>query len=89
MSGYFEGTATFDSWGTLSSAGNDDIFVMRVDDSGFVYWAIKAGGSGDDDAVALANDGTGGDIVAGAQKNTAAFGPSISLQASGESIDWL
>ena len=58
VTGAFEGAATFG--GTeLASSGSSDVFVMKLDASGAVQWAIRAGGSGVDYADGIALDASG------------------------------
>lgn len=45
--GSFTGSATFDNF-TLTSAGDKDIFVIKLDQTGKIFWAEKAGGAGVD-----------------------------------------
>ena len=50
VTGSFELTATFGST-TLSSAGDFDIFVAKMNSTGHWLWAIQAGGNHDDRGV--------------------------------------
>ena len=43
VTGAFEQTATFGST-TLTTAGNDDIFVAKMNSTGHWLWAVQAGG---------------------------------------------
>jgi VCBS repeat-containing protein len=61
VAGHFSGTATIDATAgdtTLTSAGNDDAFVMRLDPTGGLVWARRVGSTGFDGAQAIATDGT-------------------------------
>ena len=72
--GYFYGSASFGSV-DLTSTGSSDIFVMHLDSSGDIVWAIKAGGSYGDSATAIAYDGaTGGAFITGYYVGSASFG---------------
>jgi hypothetical protein len=59
VTGTFAGTATFGP-DTLTSAGNDDIFVAKISAYGDWAWATRAGGIGLDDAggVSALSDGS-------------------------------
>jgi hypothetical protein len=59
--GTFTGSATFISSSFLS-AGSNDVFLEKYDRIGNPLWAVRAGGTGDDDAksVAVYPDGAGG-----------------------------
>ena len=59
IAGGFRGTARFGEK-TLNSHGADDSYLMRLDATGNVLWAIAIGGAGNDDAVALAAEPSGG-----------------------------
>ena len=57
--GTFENTATFGST-TLTSAGDDDAYVVKLDSSGDFAWANRLGGTGADwgNDVAVGSDGS-------------------------------
>ena len=85
VTGAFQGTATFGSSITLTSSGFSDAFVMRVDSTGNVTWAIKAGGSSNDIGYGIASDGAGGALVTGAfQARPRLARPSRSRAAAGQ-----
>ncbi|GGG39773.1 SBBP repeat-containing protein [Hymenobacter glacieicola] len=74
VAGLFSGTTTLGTT-TLTSAGGTDVFVGRLNAAGAWTQAVRAGGPGDDVALALAVDGAGAAVVAGSFKGaTAAFG---------------
>jgi Domain of unknown function (DUF4114)/Beta-propeller repeat len=62
--GFFSGSATFGST-TLTSAGNQDAFITKLDSSGKFLWAQKLGGTSSDSGYAIATDGAGNTYVAG------------------------
>jgi len=71
--GYFSGSVTFGSI-ILNSAGSDDIFVARWNESTHAWaWAQRAGGIGSDRAFAVAVSG-GSIYVTGSFNGTATFG---------------
>ncbi len=82
VSGFFTGTATFGNQ-TLTARGSSDVFVAKLDASGNWLWAVKAGGTDDDEGGGIALDGAGNAYVTGCFKDTAFFG-SHSLTASGQ-----
>ena len=85
VTGSFEQTATFGST-TLTSAGDVDIFVAKMNSSGNWLWAIQAGGNYDDRGLDLAIDNSGNVFVTGKFQSTVQFG-SDSLTAGPTSND--
>ena len=75
VSGSFENTADFGST-TLTSAGDGDVFVAKVDSSGSFLWATQGGGSGEDKGWDVGTLADGSAIVAGPFDGTATFGSS-------------
>ena len=77
-SGWFAGTADFDP-GTgvynLTSRGDYDIFVTKLDPSGNFVWAKQMGGTGDDKSYANSIDTNGNVYVEGSFSGTANFNP--------------
>lgn len=74
--GMFAGTIDFDSGpGTanLNCGGDREGFVLKLDSDGNFGWARKIGGSGSDQANALALDLSGNLCVTGTFSNTATF----------------
>jgi hypothetical protein len=64
VSGMFKGTAVFDGE-SRASAGDNDLFVARLDEAGRPLWWHVAGGKGTDYALGLAVDGAGNCLVTG------------------------
>jgi molybdopterin-binding protein len=83
VTGYFEGTATFDSY-SLTSSGYSDIFVAKMDTDGNWLWASQAGGNSDDEGYGITVDDSGNSYVTGYFEGTATFG-AYSLTSSGYS----
>ena len=75
VSGSFQNTADFGST-TLTSAGDFDVFVAKVDSSGSFLWATQGGGSGEDKGWDVGTLADGSAIVAGTFNGTATFGSS-------------
>ncbi len=78
LTGNFGGTTDFDPGaGTtnLTSAGNNDVFVLKMNSGGDLTWAKNLGGSSPDQARALTVDAAGNCYVAGHFSGTADFDP--------------
>jgi hypothetical protein len=77
ISGNFNGTATFGST-SIASAGGQDGFVAKLDDTGAWQWATAVGGAGTDEAKAVVrrkiSTGVYGATICGAFNGTANFG---------------
>ncbi len=73
VTGYFNGTASFGGT-TLTSSGQADIFVAKLDSSGNWLWAKKAGGTGEDYGYGIATDSSGNSYVTGYFMGTTSFG---------------
>lgn len=80
VAGGFNQTAVFGPV-TLTAAGNTDMFVAKIDNSGNVQWAQRGGGSSFDDAQALVLSGTTLYVQGNTQSTTTDFG---GLNASGQ-----
>jgi hypothetical protein len=78
--GYFRGTADFDPGvGTinLTSAGNQDIFISKLDSSGSFVWAKSLGGGNYDIGNAVFVDAAGNVHTTGYFSGTADFDPGV------------
>ncbi|MEQ1903425.1 MAG: hypothetical protein ABL888_04510 [Pirellulaceae bacterium] len=78
--GGFEDTVDFDPGaGTarfnLTSSGNSDVFVSKLNSSGNFVWAKKMGGSGEDLATGMAVDSRGNVYTTGTFEGTSDFNP--------------
>lgn len=79
--GSFQGTSDVNPGPTatnLVSAGDTDIFVMKLDPSGDLVWAHGFGASGADQANAVSVDSSGNVFVTGYYSGTVDFNPSPS-----------
>ena len=85
VAGRFRGTAEFGDV-TLTSAGEDDVFVAKVDAQGNMIWAKRAGGSGFDRGRGIAVDAEGNALVTGWFNGTAEFGDVTLTSAGGSDI---
>jgi hypothetical protein len=78
VAGHFSGTVDFDpnaGVSNLTSAGNRDIFVSKLDTNGNFIWAKRMGGPENDEARKIALDGTGNIYITGYFRSTADFDP--------------
>ncbi|MGB2984885.1 MAG: IPTL-CTERM sorting domain-containing protein [Phycisphaerae bacterium] len=82
VTGWFGGTVTFGTF-TLTSAGNDDVFVAKYDSAGNVMWAESASGMDRIQARGIAVDASGNSLVTGLFDGTATFGP-FTLTSAGD-----
>lgn len=73
LTGYFYDTAAFGST-NLTSIGNNDIFIAKLDTNGNWLWANKASGSLNEQGYSVACDNTGNVFVAGYFSSTTTFG---------------
>ena len=85
VTGYFNGSATFGNT-TLTSAGNADVYIAKVDASGNYAWATKAGGGGTDIGRSVAVTSDGGAIVTGYFNSSATFGSTTLTSAGGSDV---
>lgn len=74
VTGRFSNSVAFDGTHMLTSAGNTDAFVLKLDASGNVVYATQAGGTGADTGIGLAVDGSGQAYGTGYFAGTATFG---------------
>ena len=82
ITGDFFGTASFDGV-SLSSAGDKDIFVAKVNAVGEFLWARRAGSAGEDFGAGIALDGAGNVYVTGGFSGTATFSATASISTGG------
>jgi hypothetical protein len=85
VTGYFSGSVNFGG-GALSSAGGQDIFVVKYSPSGTHLWSKRFGGSGDDSAEAVAVDLNGDVVVSGYFSGAAVIGANTFTSNSGKDI---
>jgi len=81
ITGMFENTVSFGST-SLTSSGRDDIFVGKMTSSGSWSWAVRAGGTTDDQGKGLSLDSKGDLYVTGYFNDWATF-DSTNLTSSG------
>jgi len=73
LTGYFEGTAAFGST-TLSSRGDSDAFIAKLDTNGNWLWAMNAGGANSDIGRDITVDSAGNMYLTGSFIDSATFG---------------
>lgn len=76
VTGYFDDDATFGST-PLSSLGNKDLFICKLDTNGNWLWAKQAGGAGDDIGYGIATNSDGYCYLTGVFFGTATFGTNV------------
>ncbi len=81
ITGSFKGNALFDS-ATITSAGEEDIFIAKYSDSASLQWVRSAGGKGEDVANAIDIDASGNLFIAGYFNGTVSF-EDTTLSSSG------
>ncbi|MBS3913566.1 MAG: T9SS type A sorting domain-containing protein [Bacteroidetes bacterium] len=77
--GNFTGTVDFDpstSVYNLTSAGDTDVFVLKLDNAGALAWAVRVGGTKRDFGNAITLDGNGNVFITGGFSGIADFDPS-------------
>ena len=78
--GYFQGTADFDpgaGTSNLTSMGEGDVFVSKLNSAGNFVWARRVGGPFDDAGFAVAVDGSGNVYTSGSFQDTVDFDPGL------------
>jgi len=76
--GWFTGTADFNpgaNTSNLTSAGAEDVFVLKLDASGNYVWAKRFGASGPEGGLKIHADGTGNIYTSGFFDTTVDFDP--------------
>ncbi|MCD6066043.1 MAG: C-terminal target protein [Bacteroidetes bacterium] len=90
--GSFGATVDFDpgaGLANLTSAGNKDIFVSKLDFDGNFVWARRNGSTGNDQAMAIAVDASANVYMGGSFNGTVDFDPgagTVNLTASGQGL---
>ena len=85
ITGDFNGTASFGAT-NLTSSGNDDTFVAKLNTSGEWQWAVQAGGSLADQGNSIAVDSSGNCYITGYFNETASFGATNLTSFGGNDI---
>jgi hypothetical protein len=74
VTGLYSGSSIVFGSTTLTSAGSDDLFVAKYDNTGSVVWAKTYGGTGFDHGNGVATDGVGNCYLTGSFQNSINFG---------------
>jgi hypothetical protein len=72
-SGFFNGDVNFEG-NTLTSAGQNDLFIAKHDSDGNLLWVRQSGGTGYDEGVSIAVDEQGNVYTTGHFEGTVMFG---------------
>ena len=80
VTGKFQGTASFGGT-TLTSAGNADVFIAKLNADGSYAWATKAGGSSNERGHGITSLSDGSSIVTGYFYGTAYKGIALADSA--------
>lgn len=83
VTGSFQDMVTFGGTTLMSSDGNGDVFVVKLDPTGTVVWARGFNGKGFDQGVAVAVDAQDNVVVAGNFEQVLTFDPVHSLTNAG------
>lgn len=78
--GYFYGTVDFDPGDgikPLTSAGDADIFILKLNAAGNYVWAQRFGSTGEDKGMGITLDGFGNIYIAGSFSETVDFNPGL------------
>jgi len=73
VTGYYYGTAKFGAH-TITSAGLQDVFIAKYDNTGTIQWVVSCGGTQSDIGNGIALDNNGNVVVTGQFTGTATFG---------------
>ncbi len=82
ITGYYESATDFDPGAgtyTMTSAGMQDVFFVKLDANGAFSWAGSMGGTVADYGRSIALDATGNVIITGEFQGTADFDPTVGV----------
>jgi len=85
LTGLFKETATFGTQ-VLTSGGDFDIFICKLDATGQFIWVTNTGGTSADHGYGIITDGAGNAWVTGYYEETASFGSHTLTSAGLEDI---
>src|SRR5262245_37224475 len=85
VAGYFQGTVNFGG-GNLTSAGFEDIFVVKFNAGGVHQWSQRFGDSSRQNAYSVATDASGNVIVTGGFVGMVNFGGGTLTSAGSEDV---
>ena len=78
LTGFFKGTVDFDPGEAtleLTSNGDKDVFIQKLNSNGDLIWAKSVGGTSTDQGFSIADDVSGNLYIAGQYKGTVDFDP--------------
>ncbi len=82
VTGYFGGTVDFDPGAgvaNMTSAGEDDVFVLKLDSAGAFVWVRQLGGSNSERSLNVTVDAAGNIYTTGWFEGTADFDPGAGI----------
>jgi len=82
VAGYFTGTVSFGTT-SLTSAGDKDMFLVKLNSSGTIQWAKKGGGTAADQAIDIKCDASNNIYTLGSHEGSATFGTTTIDNADG------
>lgn len=85
VTGEFSGTLAFGST-NLTSSGNFDVYIAKLDLSGAWQWAKKAGGTSRDYGSGIASNSAGDVFVTGTFASSATFGTTTLTSAGADDV---
>jgi len=86
VTGEFETTCKFSPTDSITSSGNNDIFLAKYSNDGVLQWVKKIGGSGDNRGRAIAVDAAGNSYFSGSFSGTANFSGQNQTSSGGNDI---
>jgi hypothetical protein len=84
VTGSFRNKATFGDTIELTSEGQFDIFVAKINSDGVYEWATQAGGPDSDHGLSVSALENGSSVITGKFKDEAAFGDTIAITSEGD-----
>jgi len=81
--GYFNGSVNFGGANALTSAGDKDMFILKLNSSGTIQWAKRGGGANVDQAIDVKCDASGNVYTLGWHEGSATFGSTTIDNADG------
>jgi hypothetical protein len=85
LTGYFSGSVTFGG-NTHTSAGANDLFVLKLDPSGTVLWSGSFGGTSSDRGSSITSDPQGNVWLTGSFTGSVSFGGNTHTSAGGTDL---
>lgn len=89
VTGHFSGTVDFNPGSevySVTSAGEEDVYVLKLNDAGNFVWAVTLGGSAKDVPTGIAVDGAGTVSVVGYFKSPSLDGTSLTNNSGEEDL---